>query len=168
MPFGIYHKIRIPCGESGKEHMEVISETQKKKEYLYSFISLQNEIRYIEEQIEEFNIRHINSRTQNYDSIGSGIRTSDISDVLTEGERLLQKWKDARSRKIKKCLEIYFQIDSMKNQDEKSVLMMHYLQRLPFTVIADKMRFSIRHIYRIHGQALNNFKLPEEEDDGAT
>lgn len=146
----------------------IVSENQRKKEYLRSYIPLQNEIRYLEEQIKEFNIRHINSRTQNYENIGKSRGTSDLSDVLTEEERLLQKWKDARSRKIKRCSEIYWQIENMDNQDEKAILMMHYLQRLSFTVIADNLKFSMRHIYRMHGRALEHFELPKEEENGTT
>lgn len=137
---------------------------QKKKEYLRSYMPLTHEIHYLEEQIQESRVKNRSSRVQNYDNIGRSGKISDVSDALTKEERLLRKWIDTRTRKVQRCSEIYFRVEEMESQDEKTVLIMHYLQRLSFEKIAEKMGYSLRQIYRIHGMALEHFNFPEEEE----
>lgn len=143
--------------------MEDNNPNQEKKEYLWSYLPLVNEIRYLEEQIAVFQKEMTSVKAQRYEEHIKGSNALDLSNVFEKEEKLLQKWMTARSKKIEKCSEIYFQIEQMEDKTEKAVLNMHYLQRLSFDKVAGKLGFSLRQIYRIHGRALEHFELPDRE-----
>lgn len=153
---------------SGKELMKDLSESQKKKEYLLSYIPLAKEVKNLEEQINSFCQSKISPKNQKYDkSVTASGELHDLSDVIIQESSLVDRWIKVRKKKVEKCSEIYCQICLLENETEKTVLQMHYLRKLKWDEIAERLGVSERHIYRIHGAALKHFELPREEtDDG--
>lgn len=50
------------------------------------------------------------------------------------------------------------QISQIDNDMEYTVLYQHYIQNLTFEKIADNNNYSVRHIFRVHGNALQSFE----------
>lgn len=148
--------------------MKELSENQRKKEYLLSYIPLSNEVKNLEEQMNAFCQSKISPKNQKYDKSGTASgELHDLSDVIIQESSLVERWIKARKNKIRKCSEIYCQICFLDDETEKTVLQMHYLRGLSWEDISKKLSISLRQIHRIHGRALSHFELPEEEkDDG--
>lgn len=51
-------------------------------------------------------------------------------------------------------VEIIEKIESMENEDYKTVLFSRYVELKKWELIAVEMNFDIRHVYRLHGNAL--------------
>ena len=59
---------------------------------------------------------------------------------------------------IEKRKHIISQIDSLKNKDYYSVLTLRYVLNNTFDEISEKMNYSIRNVFKIHGRALQEFE----------
>jgi predicted transcriptional regulator len=71
---------------------------------------------------------------------------------------LKQKIIYYRYQKVKICLEVYDQIETLENEQEKRLLKYRYIRGYRWEVIAEKMGYSIRQIFNIHKVALYGLK----------
>lgn len=55
-------------------------------------------------------------------------------------------------------LEIGHQINMLEDTNERLVLRYRYLVCMPWNEIADRLHYSIRYVYKIHGRALQHFE----------
>ena len=60
----------------------------------------------------------------------------------------------ARLVELKK--EVIAVIDQIEDADEVNLLYMRYIQYMKWEEIAEKMKFSYKHVHRIHAKALNS------------
>ena len=51
----------------------------------------------------------------------------------------------------------------MKSQNEDDVLYYRYIKGEEWWEIADHMKYTERHIHRIHGKALAHFQMPNKD-----
>ena len=91
-----------------------------------------------------------------------GCGQSDLSGYAAELDRMVQELIDERYYRIKDYQEIVGRIKKLKSENEKDVLFYRYIRGMDWWEIAEKMKFSERQIFRIHGKALANFKIPKD------
>lgn len=140
-----------------KENKGKKRENEKKKEYLRGFQRLNREI----EQKQYSLSRLMDSRDRVTTIItdmprGNGNDKSLIADEIIDLQNDLQN-------KLKKAMvlrtEIKNKIEELSEIDEIIVLSYRYIDNMACEEIAERMSFSIRTVYYLHGKALENIKL---------
>lgn len=132
---------------------------EEKKEYLRSYRRVKKEALVLEEAIEELRSNRISPSMRRPDGMPKGNGDSDLSAYaarLDELERELQakKW-EAIDRYHQVCADIL----AVPGETERQLLQYRYINGYTWEQIAVKMICSYRHVLRLHGKALKNFKM---------
>lgn len=147
-------------GEAIEEKREP-SENDLKKEYLRKYRTHVRRIHRINAEIAELRSMKL-SPSLNNDGMPHGSSQSDLSGYAAELDSMVQELIDERYYRIKDYQEIVGRIKKLKSENEKDVLFYRYIRGMDWWEIAEKMKFSERQIFRIHGKALANFKIPKD------
>lgn len=138
----------------------VLTENEQKKAYLQRYRKHVKRIKRIESEIEE--IREMKKHPSvNNDGMPHGSSNGDLSGyaaLLDEKERELER---ERYLRVKSYTEINNQIEQLESETERDLLHYRYIKGLAWWEVAEKLDCSEREVYRKHGKALNNFKIPE-------
>ena len=137
------------------------SENDLKKEYLRKYRTHVRRIHRINAEISELRSMKL-SPSLNNDGMPHGSSQSDLSGYAAELDSMVQELIDERYYRIKDYQEIVGRIKKLKSENEKDVLFYRYIRGMDWWEIAEKMKFSERQIFRIHGKALANFKIPKD------
>lgn len=137
------------------------SENDLKKEYLRKYRTHVRRIHRINAEIAELRSMKL-SPSLNNDGMPHGSSQSDLSGYAAELDSMVQELIDERYCRIKDYQEIVGRIKKLKSENEKDVLFYRYIRGMDWWEIAEKMKFSERQIFRIHGKALANFKIPKD------
>lgn len=138
--------------------MEMWEETEKKKEYLNGYKSAKRKEQRILEEIQELRLHEMFPHLQG-DSMPHAHNQRDLSDYAVKLEGLLDDLEEERTKAVRKYTEIRKQIRKVKDETEQEVLEKRYMMDMTWEDIAEKMGHSTRNIYRIHGKALEHFKI---------
>ena len=137
------------------------SENDLKKEYLRKYRTHVRRIHRINAEIAELRSMKL-SPSLNNDGMPHGSSKSDLSGYAAELDSMVQELIDERYCRIKDYQEIVGRIKKLKSENEKDVLFYRYIRGMDWWEIAEKMKFSERQIFRIHGKALANFQIPKD------
>ena len=142
---------------------KTMSENDRKKEYLRSYRQHVRRIHRINAEIAELRSMKLHPSMKQDDGMphGSGGQ-GDLSGYAAELDEMIRELIEERYLRIKIYQQIVRQIKRMKSENEKDVLFYRYIRGLDWWEIAEKMKFSQRHITRIHGKALAHFEMPED------
>ena len=138
------------------------SENDLKKEYLRRYRTHVRRIHRINAEISELRSMKISPSVNNDGMPHGGCGQSDLSGYAAELDSMVQELIDERYHRIKDYQEIVGRIKKLKSENEKDVLFYRYIRGMDWWEIAEKMKFSERQIFRIHGKALDNFKIPKD------
>lgn len=138
-----------------------MTENDMKKEYLRRYRTHVRRIHRINAEISELRSMKL-SPSLNNDGMPHGSSQSDLSGYAAELDSMVQELIDERYCRIKDYQEIVGRIKKLKSENEKDVLFYRYIRGMDWWEIAEKMKFSERQIFRIHGKALANFKIPKD------
>lgn len=137
-----------------------MSETnEEKKRYLNGYIYCKRREAQLTQQIRELRSQNMFPCVNN-DGMPQGNVHSDLSGYAARLDDLISQLEHEREMAVKQYKEIYEQIQKMQDGAEKEVLERKYLLRESWTVIEIKMHYSRATVFRLHGKALKNFKLP--------
>ena len=142
----------------------VQSENEQKKEYLKGYRGHVRRINRIETELAELRAMR-SSMSVNNDGMPHGSGQSDLSGYAAELDRLERSLIKERYERIRTYKDIAIRIKKLKSENEKDVLFYLYIAGLAWWEIAEKMSFSERQIFRIHGKALVHFRLPKDFKD---
>lgn len=137
------------------------SENEKKKEYLKGYEKAVRQLHRIELEIQEMRLNKICPSIL-LDGMPHAHGGNDLSAYAVLLEREERKYRKARYERIHKCKEIKDKIEQLGNEDEKDVLLYRYIKLMKWEEICTKMKYSWKQIHRIHSNALDHFKLPQE------
>lgn len=142
---------------------KTMNENDKKKEYLRSYRQHVRRIRRINAEIAELRSMKLYPALKPDDGMprGSGGQ-GDLSGYAAELDEMIQELIRERYLRIKTYQAIARQIKQMKRRSESDVLFYRYISGLGWWEIAEKMGFSERQIFRIHGKALAHFEIPKD------
>lgn len=145
------------------EEKTMASENDRKKEYLRSYRQHVRRIRRINAEIAELRSMKLHPSMKPDDGMphGSGGQ-GDLSGYAAELDEMVQELIQERYLRIKTYQAIARQIKRMKSRNESDVLFYRYISGLDWWEIAEKMGFSERWIYKLHGRALAHFEIPKE------
>ena len=142
----------------------VQSGNEQKKEYLKGYRGHVRRINRIETELAELRAMR-SSMSVNNDGMPHGSGQSDLSGYAAELDRLERSLIKERYERIRTYKDIAIRIKKLKSENEKDVLFYRYIAGLAWWEIAEKMSFSERQIFRIHGKALVHFRLPKDFKD---
>ena len=144
------------------ETVQVVkTENEKKKEYLWQYQDSVRRVARIESELAE--IRAMKTGTAiNYDGMPSGSSQSDLSNYAAELDRLERDLISERYRRIILYQDIAQRVKRLKSRNENDVLFYRYIKGLDWWEIAEKMNYSERWIYKIHGRGLAHLEIPKE------
>ena len=139
-----------------------MTENEKKKEYLRQYRIHVRRIHRINAEIAELRSMKI-SPSMNNDGMPHGSSQGDLSGYAAKLDRMVSELIKERYVRMVEYREIVRQIKRLRSENEKDVLFYRYIRGMDWWEIAEKMKFSERQIYRFHGKALVNFRLPEKD-----
>lgn len=145
------------------EEKTVLSDNDQKKEFLRSYRQHVRRIHRINAEIAELREMKLHPSMKPDDGMphGSGGQ-GDLSTYAAQLDDMVRELQQERYLRIKTYQAIAHQIRRMKSGNESDVLFYRYIKGLDWWEIAEKMGYSERWIYKLHGKALAHFELPKE------
>lgn len=138
--------------------MDRKAENEKKKEYLWGYQRALRKQKELEEEICQLRLdTMVPSLIQDGMPHGSG--GGDLSGYAARVDGLLEELRELVGEKLDIRREISRKIEEMGNETEGTLLRYRYIMGLSFEEIAVKMGYTYRHVTRLHGMALQNFKI---------
>lgn len=138
---------------------KIKAENQQKKEYLGNYRQHVHRISRIEAELEEIRIMKSKPSAINNDGMPRGSDQRDLSDfaaLLDDMERELLEERYQRTLSYK---DIAGRIKNLKNRHEEDVLFYRYIKGLEWHEIAEKMGYTERWVYKMHGKALAHLEI---------
>lgn len=134
------------------------TENETKKEYLQSYRDAMIAETQIKEEIDQLRMdKMFPGLVQDGMPHGSG--GSDLSAYAAKLDELLGDLKDQMEKRIQLRREIVKKIEAMDSETEKAVLRYRYIHMLKWEEIAVKMHYGYRNVLKVHGRALEHFKM---------
>ena len=134
------------------------TENEIKKEYLQSYRYAVIAETQIKEEIDQLRMdKMFPGLVQDGMPHGSG--GNDLSAYAAKLDELLIELKDQMDKRIQLRREIVKKIEAMDSETEKAVLRYRYIHMLKWEGIAVKMHYGYRNVLKVHGRALEHFKM---------
>lgn len=138
--------------------MDRKTENEKKKEYLWGYQRALRKQKELEEEICQLRLdTMVPSLIQDGMPHGSG--GGDLSGYAAKVGGLLEDLRELVEKKLDIRREISRKIEEMGNETEGTLLRYRYIMGMSFEEIAVKMGYTYRHVTRLHGMSLQNFKI---------
>lgn len=141
------------------------TETQKendaKKAYLRRYQSALMAERELAEEIDELRTSVMLPSSGMGDGMPRGSGGGDLSGYMVKLDRLQADLMNQLDKRAVIRKEIVAAIEAMTKEPEKVLLRYRYIMGYRWEMIADKMHYSLRSVYELHGSALKNFRIPE-------
>lgn len=131
---------------------------EEKKQYLRRYQVAKRRVGLIQEEIEELR----SSKTSPVglgDGMPRGSGTSDLSGYAARLDELMRELEAEREMQMVTYREIWNQVKKIPNATEQEVLTRRYLIGQSWEKIAVEMKYSYRHVTKLHGHALNHFEI---------
>lgn len=134
-----------------------------KKQYLRQGYKLKQEIKSLEQTLEELesNLDNVKAIQYSKDKLQGGPLQDDTNiiekiDKIIEVENIVkEKLLELKTFQANLILEIL----KLNNTDEKNLLQARYIMNLTWEEISKELDYSLTQIHRIHRKALENFKM---------
>lgn len=131
---------------------------EEKKQYLRRYQTAKRRVGLIQEEIEELR----SSKTSPVglgDGMPRGNGTSDLSGYAARLDELLRELEAEKEMQMVTYREIRQQIEMVPDAIEQEILSRRYLIGQSWEKIAVEMKYSYRHVTKLHGHALNHFEI---------
>lgn len=131
---------------------------EEKKQYLRRYQVAKRRVGLIQEEIEELR----SSKTSPVglgDGMPRGSGTSDLSGYAARLDELLRELEAEKEMQMVTYREIRQQIEMVPDAIEQEILSRRYLIGQSWEKIAVEMKYSYRHVTKLHGHALNHFEI---------
>ena len=140
------------------------TENEKKKDYLRSYRKHVRLVQRISVEVDELKEMLKSTKAINYDGMPHGFGgQGDLSGEIARIQGLIDNLNYEKKMRIESYTDIVQRIRSLKSQNEDDVLYYRYIKGEEWWEIADHMKFTERHIHRIHGKALAHFQMPNKD-----
>lgn len=143
--------------------METWELNEKKKEYLNGYRDAKQREKRILEQIQQLRLDTMFPCLRG-DGMPRGSSQSDLSDYMSRHDELMNELKQEGLDAINEYTAIHRAIRRMKDEEEKEILERKYLMRQTWERIAEELDCDRSTAIRKHGNALENFEIPESCD----
>ena len=135
-----------------------LTENEKKKLFLKSYLRDKQAVIRIEEQLAELRASKI-SPSPISDGMPHGTSLSDLSDYAAKVDELERELIQKRYDRICAFQRVQSAIEAVEDEAEKDLLTHRYLRGMKWEEIAVKMGYSWRKIHYLHGDALEHLEI---------
>ena len=132
---------------------------EEKKQYLRRYQEAKKRAKRIQEEIDALRSRET-SPVGLGDGLPHGSGTSDLSGYAARLDELLRELEAEKEMQMIVYREIRQQIGMVSDATEQEILSRRYLLGQRWEKIAVEMKYSYRHVTKLHGYALNHFEIP--------
>lgn len=129
------------------------------KKRLQNYLKLQEEIKQMDELIQQLNDELSSPKGQIITDMPRGGQGIDESEKICKLADLKKSNEEFKSKLITERAVILRLINEVEDSDERRVLRNRYLFNINFEDMVDKMHYSKRQIGRIHEKALKHLEL---------
>ncbi len=136
-----------------------LTENEKKKLFLKSYMQAKNDVFRLEMQLTELRLNKLTPSMVPDDGMPHASGISDLSDYAARVDELERKLLQKRYRRIRAFKKVQAAIERLESEQEKDLLTYRYLKGYSWEKIAVEMGYTYRHVTRLHGEALTNFKM---------
>lgn len=134
------------------------------KEYLQRYRNAYREAKDTEVRMAQIRLKYSAPSAIEYSDMPKAHNSEhDLSDYIVKMDELTDHLISKYTRCMAIEADILTRLDQMEHQNEREVLRLRYIDGYKWEAIADRMDTVVRNIYFIHGRALRNFPLPEED-----
>lgn len=137
---------------------DIKSENERKKEYLRGYRNCCRRIKRIELEIEEIRSMKLYP-SMNNDGMPHVGGQGDLSGYAAEVTKLENELYQEGVKQVKLQKDISWNIQNLKDENERDVLFYRYIIGKSWWEIADLMGYSERWVTELHGRALSHLKL---------
>lgn len=134
-------------------------ENDLKKEYLRRYGDAVRAEKQIEEEIRQLRLDTMMPAVVNDGMPHGSSSGSDLSGYVAKVDAMMEDLRKQMEARIDIKHEIIGKIEEMENETEKLVLRYRYIHLIKWEEIAVKMDYSWKGIHKVHGRALQHFKL---------
>ena len=138
--------------------MDLKEENELKKEYLNSYRAAVREEKILLEEIQKLRADKMFPSVVN-DGMPHGSGGGDLSEYAAKLDEAINDLKEQRLKKVRLYTEIQQQIKCVEDDTERELLMLRYLQGKTWEQVAVEMGYTYRYTTKLHGKALQNFKM---------
>lgn len=135
-----------------------MTENEKKKLFLKSYLKNKQAVKRIEEQLEELRMNKMYPSVIN-DGMPHGTDKRDLSDYAARVDELERELIKKRYERIVSFQNVQAAIEDLEDETEKDLLTYRYLKGIKWEEIAVEMGYSWQHIHKIHATALKKLKM---------
>lgn len=138
--------------------MDIKTENEKKKEYLWGYQKTKRQLERLEEELAELRLDKM-CPSVIQDGMPHASGSGDLSGYAARVDALERKILKARYKRIQKFKEIRDRIERLEDENEKDVLVYRYIRGMKWEDIAVKTGYSWKQVHRFHSNALEDFKM---------
>lgn len=136
-----------------------LTENEKKKLFLKSYLRDKQAVRRIEEQLSELRLSKLSPGMSMGDGMPHGSDMRDLSDYAAKVDELERELIQARYDRIQSFRKVQAAIEELEDETEKDLLTYRYLKGMKWEEIAVEMGYSWRAVHKIHSHALEHLKI---------
>lgn len=141
--------------------MGQISESNMaKKQYLMQYRALAGSQKMLEDELTQLMLDAAMPGSPGFEPHTPSGKIHDLSDYAVKYDQLYAKLAKLKRRKWEIHEAILDRIEEMPNETEKQIILLRYIEGRSFVYIAKRLNYSEVQIWRIHGDALQHFRLP--------
>lgn len=134
-------------------------ENDLKKEYLRRYGDAVRAEEQLKEEIRQLRLDTMMPAVVN-DGMPHGFSSgSDLSGYVAKVDAMMEDLRQQMEARVNVRREIIEKIEEMENETEKLILRYRYIHLLKWEEIAVQMDYSWKQVHRIHGNAINHFKM---------
>lgn len=131
---------------------------EEKKNYLQGYRKCKQKVKRLEEQIAELCLNEMMPSLVISD-MPSAHNKRDLSDFIVKYDKLYAQLIKAKADAVDCMAEIQQRIETVPDENEKTVLTYRYLKSYSWEQICVEMSYSWRQVHYIHSRALEHFKM---------
>lgn len=131
---------------------------EEKKQYLRRYQEAKKKAKRIQEEIDALRSSET-SPVGLGDGLPHGSGTSDLSGYAARWDELVRELEAEKEMQMVTYREIRQQISMVPDPTEQEILSRRYLLGQRWEKIAVEMKYSCRHVTKLHGYALNHFEI---------
>lgn len=136
-----------------------LTENEKKKLFLKSYLRDKQAVRRIEEQLAELRLSKLSPGMSMGDGMPHGSDMRDLSDYAAKVDELERELIQARYDRIQSFRKVQAAIEELEDETEKDLLTYRYLKGMKWEEIAVTMGYSWRAVHKIHSRALEHLEI---------
>lgn len=127
------------------------------KEYLNDIRKLDNEIQTLKEQIDRLRQDAEGVRAMELTDMPKGGKTRDMGDAVADVVDLQMLCAEYISDLVRRKSDAMACISKIEGSELRNVLFLRYMQCLEWDEIIDRLHYSRRTVFHLHGEALQEF-----------